>query len=168
MFLIGEKVVYKTNAVCTVESIETPAFSKDIGKKYYKLRYLFSNGNEVVYVPLDSSVNLRKIMSEEQANECFDILKNKEIHSTEIRQPSRLGEHYQSLLSDGSIEGTLSVLKELMLKERNNAELGKGLKQVEEHYLGIVEKAVTEELSIVLEKEIEEIKQMIIKAVFGE
>ena len=35
MFSIGEKVVYKTNAVCNVEAIETPVFVKEKNKKYY-------------------------------------------------------------------------------------------------------------------------------------
>lgn len=168
MFSIGEKVVYKTNAVCNVESIETPSFSKDAGKKYYKLKHLFSNGNEVVYVPVDSDVNIRKIISESAAKECFDLLKNKEVDEVQIKQPARLAEYYQTILSCGSIEASLTVLKEILIKEKKCAEQGKKLRQVEEHYLGIVEKAVTEELSVALGKEIDLIKEMIIKAVFGE
>ena len=168
MFLVGEKVVYKTNAVCNVESIETPAFLKAEGKKYYKLRYLYSNGNEVVYVPVDSGVNIRKIMSQKQAKECFEILENVQIRDLQIKQPALLAEHFQMLLSDGSIEGTLKVLKEILIINKKKCEQGKKLRQIEEHYLVIVERAVTEELSVVLGKEMDEIREMINKAVFGE
>ena len=168
MFLIGEKVVYKTCAVCEIESIETPSFSKDTGKQYYKLRYLFSRGNEVVYVPVGSDVNVRKIISAEKAKECFEFLKNKEITETQIKQPARLAEHFQTILSDASIESALTVLKEIMIKEKNCSNDGRKLRQMEEHYLSIVRKSVTEELSVVLGKDIETVEELINKAVFGE
>lgn len=167
MFSIGEKVVYKTNAVCTVETIETPSFVKETGKQYYKLRYLFSNGNEVVYVPVDSDVNIRGIMTQKEAKECFDVLKNKEAPEFQTRQPALIMSHFQQMLADGSVENTLMVLKEILVREKKCAEEGKKLRQVEEHYLAIVEKAVSEELSLVLEKELGEIKNMIRNAVFG-
>lgn len=168
LFSVGEKVVYKTNAVCNVESIETPVFVKEKDKKYYKLRYLFSNGNEVVYVPVDSAVTIRGVMSAEEAGNCFEVLKNEEAPSFEPRQPALIAQHFQSLLSDCSIHGSLMVLKEILLREKKYLELGKKLRQAEIHYLAIVEKAVSEELSVALGKEVEDVKMMIRNAVCGE
>ncbi len=168
MFQIGEKVVYKTYTLCSVEAIETPAFFKGEYKKYYKLRCLYSGNNEVVYVPVDSDVNIRKIMSEKQALECFDVLRNAEINDVQIKHPVRLAEHFQMRISEGGMEGTLAVLKEILIKEKINSEQGKKLRQVEEHYLGMIEKAVVEELSFVLGKEKGIIKEMIKNAAFGE
>ena len=168
MFSVGEKVVYKTNAVCNVESIETPVFVKEKNKKYYKLRYLFSNGNEVVYVPVDSEVNVRAVMSRDEAEKCFDVLKNEEAPNFEPRQPVLLTAHFQGLLSDCSIHGSLMVLKEILLREKRYSAVGKKLRQAENHFLAIVEKAVSEELSVALEKEVGEVKKLIRKAVYGE
>ncbi len=168
MFSIGEKVVYKTNAVCNVEAVETPVFVKEKDRKYYKLRYLFSNGNEVVYVPVDSDVGIRAVMSEQEAWKCFDTLRDAKAPNFEPRQPALIAQHFQSMLSDCSIHGSLMVLKEILLREKNYNELGKKLRQAETHYFEIVEKAVSEELSIALDKEVEEIKMMIRNAVCGE
>lgn len=168
MFSVGEKVVYKTNAVCSVESIETPVFVKEKNRKYYKLRYLFSNGNEVVYVPVDSDVTVRAVMSKNEAEKCFDVLRNEQMPDFEPRQPALLNQHFQSILSDCSVHGSLIVLKEILVREKKYNELGKKLRQAETHYLAIVEKAVSEELSIALGKEIDEIKEMIRNAIFGE
>lgn len=168
MFSVGEKVVYKTNAVCNVEAVETPVFVKETGKKYYKLRYLFSNGNEVVYVPVDSEVNVRAVMSKDEAEKCFDVLKNEEAPNFEPRQPMLLTAHFQELLSDCSIHGSLMVLKEILVREKKYSEAGKKLRQAENHYLAIVEKAVSEELSVALGKEVDEIKVMIRQAIYGE
>ncbi len=168
LFSVGEKVVYKTNAVCNVEAIETPVFVKEKDKQYYKLRYLFSNGNEVVYVPVNSEVNVRAVMSKDDAEKCFDVLKNEEAPNFEPRQPALITSHFQSLLSDCSIHGSLMVLKEILLRERKYNELGKKLRQAENHYLAIVEKAVSEEFSVVLGKDVDEIKIMIRQAIYGE
>ena len=104
MFSVGEKVVYKTNAVCNVESVETPVFVKDKEKKYYKLRYLFSNGNEVVYVPVDSDVGIRAVMSKEEAIKCFDVLRDVPAPNFEPRQPALIAAHFQELLADCKID----------------------------------------------------------------
>ncbi len=168
MFSVGEKVVYKTNAVCNVEAVETPVFVKETGKKYYKLRYLFSSGNEVVYVPVDSDVSIRAVMSKDEAEKCFDILRNVEAPNFEPRQPLLLSQHFQGLLSDCSVEGSLMVIKEILLREKRYSEMGKKLRQAENHYLAIVEKAVSEELAIALGLEVDEIKVMIRQAIYGE
>ena len=166
LFSIGEKVVYKTNAVCNVEAVEVPVFADDKSKKYYKLRYLFSNGNEVVYVPVDSKVNIRACLSQDEAQKCFDKLKNVVIEEFEPRQPALIAAHFQQILSDCSIDSSLRVMKEILVREKRYSDAGKKLRQTETHYLGIVEKAVCEELSIVLGKELEEIKAMIRQAIF--
>ena len=67
MFLIGEKVVYKANSICCVEAIESPSFVSDKQKKYYKLRVLYSIGNEVVYVPVENVSALRKVVTKQEA-----------------------------------------------------------------------------------------------------
>lgn len=168
LFSIGEKVVYKTNAVCNVEAVETPVFVKEKDKKYYKLRYLFSNGNEVVYVPVDSQVSIRAVMSKQEAEKCFDTLRNVQAPDFEPRQPALIAQHFQSMLSDCSIDGSLMVIKEILLREKRYTEAGKKLRQAENHYLGIVEKAVSEELAVALGKEVDEIKTMIRDAIYGE
>lgn len=168
MFSVGEKVVYKTNAVCNVEAVETPIFVKEKDKKYYKLRYLFSNGNEVVYVPVDSDVNVRAVMSKDEAANCFEILRTMEAPNFEPRQPALIASHFQQMLSECSIEGSLMVIKEILLREKKYSNEGKKLRQAETHYLGIVEKALSEELSIALGKDVDEVKRMIRNAVCGE
>ena len=168
LFSVGEKVVYKTNAVCNVEAVETPVFVKESGKKYYKLRYLFSNGNEVVYVPVDSDVSIRAVMSEKEAEKCLDTLRNVEAPNFEPRQPALIAQHFQEMLSGCSVDGSLMVIKEILLREKRYSEAGKKLRQAENHYLAIVEKAVSEELAIALGKEVDEIKIMIRSAIYGE
>lgn len=166
LFSVGEKVVYKTNAVCTVEAVETPSFVKESDKKYYKLRYLFSNGNEVVYVPVDSDVNVRKVMSKDEAEKCLDRLRTAEVLDYEYRQPALIAQHFQGILSDCSIDSSLAVLKVILLREKKCLAENKKLRQAETHYLGIVEKGVSEELSVALEKGIDEVKNLIRKAVY--
>lgn len=164
MFAVGDKLVYKSSAVCIVESIETPAFVKEKDRLYYKLRHLFSGNGEVVYVPTDSNVSLRPVMDEDGAGECLEYLKNAEPEPFTVHQPVLINNHYQKILSDGRIESSLLVLKEILVKQKT---LGK-LRQAEGHFLSVVERAVCEELAVALSKETFEIMEIINETVFGE
>lgn len=168
MFSIGDVVVYKTNAVCKVEAIETPTFVKEKGKLYYKLKSLYSKGNEVVYVPVDSDVHMRSIMTSDKANECLDFLKNVKVELFSSRQPALITAHFQNILADCEITSSLRVLKEIYVREKNYAEQGKKLRQVETHFLSIVEKTVSEEMSIALDKSVDEVKSLLRQAACDE
>ena len=62
MFLVGDKIIYGENGVCTVEKIEPLAISgpsKD--RLYYHLRPLIGSGT--YYTPVDSGAYMRPVMS---------------------------------------------------------------------------------------------------------
>ncbi len=159
MFKLGDKVVYKANAVCNVESIEVPSFIKEKDKKYYKLKQLYSIGNDTIFVPVDTNINIRPILSKDQAEKCFETLKSLEIEQFSSRQPAMISAHFNEILSDGSMESSLKVLKELMLRSKEYESLGKKLRQVEESILKSITKQVSEELSLSLGIEIEQVKE---------
>lgn len=164
VFCIGEKVVYKTNSVCCVEAIETPSFVSDKQKKYYKLRVLYSVGNEVIYVPVENEFAIRMAVTKEQAQKCFDTLKNIKVCQDSLKQPAAVAEHFQQLLTTCDINSSLIALKELLLREYNLENEGKCLRQTEQYYLAVAKKVVINELASVLELTVEETEEKIIKA----
>ena len=69
MFQIGERIMYGSSGVCRVEAIGKPdsASFADRDRDYYTLSPLYGEG--VIYVPVDSSVFMRPILSREEALE---------------------------------------------------------------------------------------------------
>lgn len=163
MFLIGEKVVYKANSICCVEAIESPSFVSDKQKKYYKLRVLYSIGNEVVYVPVENVSALRKVVTKQEAEKCFEFLKNIQICEAKVKQPAVIAEHFQTILKNGDMKSSLTVLKELLVRKNRLEKEGKNIKQIEQQYLTLVHKAVVNELSCVLEIKSEDVENRIMQ-----
>ena len=161
MFSVGDKVVYKTDSVCIVESIETPAFVKDKEKKYYKLKSLFSKGNEVAYVPVDSDVSLRAVVAQEEAVKHISGLKNLAPAEIDLYKPALTAYSFQDKLRDCTAESMLRVFKYIIVREKSLEETGKKIRQVEERYLAIVEKVLSEEFALALGKEPDEIKALL-------
>lgn len=159
MFTVGEKVVYKHNAVCVIESVETPAFAASEGKEYYKLRYCYSKNSETVYVPCENSFCIRPVSDKKYFDECCECLKTESLPAFSARQPAVISSHYQQILSDYTLKTSLLVYKELLSREKELEANGKKLRQVEGHYLGIVERAVCEEFAVCVGTEYEDAKQ---------
>ena len=60
MFKCGDLIVYGNNGVCEVTAVAPLASSTD-NRLYYALKNKISNG--VAYVPVDSGVYMRPVMS---------------------------------------------------------------------------------------------------------
>jgi len=161
LFSVGDKVVYKTDSVCIVESIETPAFVKDKEKKYYKLKSLFSKGNEVAYVPVDSEVSVRAVITCIEAEKYIAELKNLEPADIDLNKPALIASSFQDKLCDCTVEAMLKVMKFVLVREKSLEKTGKKIRQVEERYLAIVEKVLSEEFALALGKEPDEIKALL-------
>ncbi len=168
MYSIGDKVVYKANAVCTVEAIETPAFVNEKEKLYYKLRSIFSANNETIYVPVDAEAYIRPCLTGKEAKKKLEVLKTAEVVPFEQRQPALINAHYQNMLADCSFESSLLVLKEITLRKIECEKQGKTLRQIESHYLSVAEKTVCEELSVAFDRKVEEIRQILEKEMLAE
>ena len=67
MYQKGEYVIYGNNGICKVEEIGIPMGTpmENNGKEYYTLSPVFGTGN--IYVPLDTKVFMRPILTKEQA-----------------------------------------------------------------------------------------------------
>lgn len=67
MFSIGSLIVYSGTGVCRVEAVGPPPFDPGSKVEYYTLIPLQSTGT--IYVPVDTKVFMRPILSREAAQE---------------------------------------------------------------------------------------------------
>ena len=72
MYQAGEFIVYGTNSVCRVESIGKPPFETEEDTLYYTLVPV--TGTETIYIPTDSPVFTRPVISREKAEELINSI----------------------------------------------------------------------------------------------
>ncbi|MDD6159789.1 MAG: CarD family transcriptional regulator [Oscillospiraceae bacterium] len=66
MYSAGDKVIYAGSGVCEVVEVCTPNFSRsERGRQYYRLRPFYST--ETIYIPVDTSLFMRPIITAEEA-----------------------------------------------------------------------------------------------------
>ena len=67
MFAVGDLIVYSETGVCRVEQVGAPPFDPKAKREYYTLSPL--NSRETIYVPVDTQVFMRPILSRAAAEE---------------------------------------------------------------------------------------------------
>ena len=138
--------------VCKVESIGAPPYQqRDDGRRYYKLRSVFSSSGELIYIPVDAAGAIRPLINDGEASDylknLLPQLKPKAFYS---KRPAELSAHYQEMLASCELKDCLLLLKEIHSKEKTLAAHSKKLGQVDAKYLKVVERLVCEEFAAAL------------------
>ena len=109
-FKVGEKVVYPNQGVGVIKKVFETRIAGQLGE-FYMLK--LTSNNSTVMVPIANAlhVGLRKLCTEEQLDELFEILSN-EIGKPESDWKSRYKENVNKMKS-GSIFQVAEVLKNL-------------------------------------------------------
>lgn len=74
MFQVGEYVVCGSRAVCRVEAIGPLRFKECDGGEYYTLCPPFTSSEEKIYVPVDTALPIRRIVTGREALEALCCL----------------------------------------------------------------------------------------------
>lgn len=159
MFKIGDYIIYSNTGVCKVEDICSPA-GLDTDKLYYKLEPVYKP--ETVYIPVDSSVYMRNILTKEEALDLIDkipmISKDTEADGLDQRG---LGEHYKNKMNSHECEDLVQIIKTIYSKEHTLNEVGKKLIKTDADYRQKAESMLHGELSISLGIPVEEVEHFI-------
>lgn len=156
--------MYRSAGVCRVEGMDAPRMAKTEKRQYYKLRPAFSTGLDYIYVPLDSPVPLRPIISSGEAARYLDSVACLKPKAAGMQKTADLTAHYQELLSTGDPENSLLVLKEIWEKEKGLTGAKRKLNQADVKYRRLAEKLVCEEFAAALHTEPEAMKERLYRA----
>lgn len=148
---IGTLILYDWKGVCRVERIGTVPFQKDDGRCYYELCAVFSNSNEYIYIPIDTALFMRPLISREEAEEYLDLFPSLAPKPFSGRTSGELTAHYQEMLAACGIKDCLLLIKEVHAKREGLAQRKKKLGQADVQYLRIAERLVCEEFAAVLQ-----------------
>lgn len=159
VFKIGEFVVYGHSGVCRVASIDYPELSFHVGDKklYYKLEPVCST--EVIYTPVDTKVQMRPVISCEQARQLLDRVREDGMSPADVR--SNMQDEYDALLKNQECTDLLWIIKSIQYKKRDSHQSGKKLTATEQKTLKQAEELLSSELAVVLDKDLEATKLII-------
>jgi len=112
MFLVGDKIIYGENGVCTVEKIEPLVMSgapKD--KLYYHLTPLVGSGT--YFTPVDSGAYMRPVMSREEAEALIDAMPGIAPAICNDNRFNHVDAFYKELFRLHSCEALVAIVKGL-------------------------------------------------------
>lgn len=131
MFEPGEMIMYGSSGVCRVEAVG----QRDIAgedRLYYTLSPVYST--ETIFVPVDTTVFMRPVLSREQAEELIDQIPSIRGDACQERNLSLLTAHYQTALRSHDCRDLIQLVKSVYAKHQLAAQRGKKLGQVDQRY----------------------------------
>ena len=148
MFNIGDAVFYGVHGVCIVEEITGREIFGKVSD-YYTLRPVYSLRSKV-FVPVersDKSVELRRVMSHEDAENVIHMLKNAESAWDDDRSARKA--KFTAIIRNFIPAELAGLVKTVYLKKKELEGLKKKLHTSDERALDDAERILFEELSFV-------------------
>lgn len=162
MFEIGDYVVNATNGICRISEIVELDMSGDKKLKSYFLLRPIEEEHDRVYIPVDNAdKRIRKVITVDEAQAVIDRIPEQEalVITSEKERETRYKEAVRSCEPDMVV----SLLKCLHSRNEERTKAGKKSTAVDERYWKMAENNLNAELAFVLEKDKQEIKEIIHK-----
>ena len=165
MYKKGEYVIYGNNGICRVEEIGIPIGTPmaNNGKEYYTLSPVFGSGN--IYVPLDTRVYMRPILTKAQAEALIEQIPQIQGKIFEGKDVRALSEKYKDCLDTHQCEDLVKLIKTVYQKEKMMVENGKKLAKTEQDFGKLAKELLHREFSMALELPYEEVEEYITKKI---
>lgn len=161
MFQKDDYILYRTTGVCRIADIGTPPDFSDSNSatSYYYLSPVHGSG--VIYVPVNSSVYMRLVISREEAQ---SLLENASSISDEpmlSKDLKALTNYYKDLLQQHDCAALIQLIKGIYHKASLLEEAGKSLGKIDIQYRKQAEELLEQELSVSLGIPFEDTKNYI-------
>ena len=112
MFEIGDKIIYGESGVCTVEKIQPLNMEgANKGKLYYQLSPLI--GSSTLFVPVDTGVYMRPVMSRAEAEALIDAIPGIEPAICNDSRFNHVDAFYRELFKLHTCETLVAIVKGL-------------------------------------------------------
>ena len=155
-FKIGDKAVYPAQGVTEIMGIETMEIS-GIQQNFYVLRVLGTDPEKKIRIPINkvNSVGLRSVISEEEVEEVYEILRERP-EKFDQQTWNRRQRRYWEKIKTGSVFDVAEVMRDLYRLRRE-----KSLSFGERRMLETARNLIVKEIAVVRHKEEEEVQQEI-------
>ena len=155
MVKLGDIVFVQTKGICEVCNITKNAFvGADKSKEYYVLKPIDTSNNMMVYFPVDTKVNIRKLSSKSKAE---NIYKNfSELDDVVVDNEDERFKIYAQIVQGGELENWAKLLKTMLIRKSKSNK--KQFNFQEQKYINTMLSCVVSELAYILGKDKQEIK----------
>ena len=147
-FEVGQYVVYGTNGICIVDSIEMMSFTSEMPKEMYYVLRQHRHSETCFFVPLKNEElvsKLREPMRREDIEDMLMGLSDDDVKWVNDRRAR--GDYFKSILSEGVGGHLLNMIICIYEKKRELARQGKKLSVTDTTTLRSAEKLVEEEFA---------------------
>ncbi len=107
---------YGTSGVCRVDEVKPSPFEDEADRQYYTLTPV--TGTETIYIPVDSPVFMRPVISREQAETLVRDIPNIEVDHFTSHSMRLSSEHYQEVLQSHDCGDLVQLIKTVYAKEQ--------------------------------------------------
>ena len=158
MYKVNDYVVYKKD-VCKITDIKEKK-----GELYYNLVPVSDSSLKIDLPVNNEQVFIRSLINK---NEVDKIIKQMPEIEVLTSTNNMLENNYKELLRDGSFQSLVKIIKTAYLRNKEREENSKKKSDRDEYYLGLAEKYLYTEFSIVLGLSLDETRDYIIAKISG-
>lgn len=161
MYQKGDLIVYGSSGVCRVEELGPLKGAGGVKEKreYYTLSPVFGSG--VIYIPADTGVFMRPVLSKDQVDALIDRIPDLDDRECDISNLRALSEQYHAAFESHQCEDLLLLIKALYQKGENAICQGRRVGLTEVNYRKRAEELVHGEFSVALGIPLEEVSSYI-------
>ncbi len=160
MYRAGEFIVYGTSGVCKVEAVGKSPFEGEEDKLYYTLTPVA--GTETIYLPVDSPVYTRPVITRAQAERLIAAIPSIEEDHFTSHSLRMSTEHYQTVLRSHDCRELVQLIKAVYAKSRRS---GRRVSQIDQRYRKRAEDLLHGELAVALGIPIDEVQPYISRSI---
>ena len=153
MYKIGDYVIYLKD-VCKVFDIK----EKYMNDTDYYILVPINDESLKLSVPVTNET-LRNLPSLNEVNDMLDNIRNISVLTEDNKQ---LEDEYKKLISNGSYEDLIKVMKTAYLRNKKRLDNKRSISSKDKNYMEIAEKHLIPELAIVLDMSIDETEKYVI------
>ena len=161
MFKQGQQVIYGGNGVCVIETIierETDMLGR---RQVYVIRLA---SGLTSYVPVESSVFMRALITPEEARRVLADFPSIHVRSFAGTNSKALSDQYRAIIARHDPYEMLCLFKSLRNKVQQAVRAGKKPGSMDERFAAAALEQVTQELSVVLQRSVQEICAQLLEA----
>lgn len=160
MFSVGDYIVYGNDGICIVKDIsQIDIPGAPCGRIYYLLSPVALKESKI-YSPVDNKkVIMRKIISKKDAKK---LLKNLDtIEEISVADDKTMELKYKEIIASCDLVRLVSLVKTIRRKQNKRVSEGRKITSTDDRYLKRAEEAICNELMLALDKEREEVMDIV-------
>ncbi|MFR6291566.1 MAG: CarD family transcriptional regulator [Peptococcaceae bacterium] len=161
MFQKGDYIVYRSTGVCRVDDIGARENFLTDGAEQLYYHLVPIHGTGTIYIPVDSSVFMRPVISKEQAQQLIASIPSIEEHPNYSKNQKVLIEEYRSLLQTHDCTALVQLILDVHKKELVLNAQGKTAGKTDLQYMKQAQTLLHEELSVALDIPYEDVADYI-------